>query len=253
MSTIKEITSEDEWRAHVASLPSSTLLIISFHAPWAKPCADMRLVLDELAKGYPATDPPTTSWVSLNAEELIDVTESYDVSAVPHLVLQRGGKVLEAVSGSSASKVRAAIEKHASGDATATTAEQPAAAAPLVEAETDPADAKEAILKRCANLVKLKPVMVFIKGTSSKTQCGFSNQMIKILRDHSVEFGFFNILADDDVRQGLKEYADWPTYPQLWIDGELVGGLDILKEEIENDPNFLKPYSVSTEKQAAAE
>ncbi|KFX92775.1 hypothetical protein V490_05183, partial [Pseudogymnoascus sp. VKM F-3557] len=59
-----------------------------------------------------------------------------------------------------------------------------------------------------------------------------------------VRYGFFNILADDEVRQGLKEFADWPTFPQLWVGGELVGGLDIIKEEIANDPDFLKEYAV---------
>jgi glutaredoxin-related protein len=51
---------------------------------------------------------------------------------------------------------------------------------------------------------------------------------VAILRENSVKYGFFNILADDEVRQGLKEFADWPTFPQLWVDGELVGGLDIV-------------------------
>jgi len=51
-------------------------------------------------------------------------------------------------------------------------------------------------------------------------------------------------LADDEVRQGLKEFADWPTFPQLWVEGELVGGLDIVKEEVANDPEFFATYAV---------
>jgi glutaredoxin-related protein len=65
------------------------------------------------------------------------------------------------------------------------------------------------------------------------------------LRERSIKYGFFNILADEDVRQGLKEFADWPTFPQLWVDGELVGGLDIVREEINADPDFMGQYSVS--------
>jgi hypothetical protein len=53
-------------------------------------------------------------------------------------------------------------------------------------------------------------------------------QTVALLRENSVKYGFFNILADDDVRQGLKEYSDWPTFPQLYVNGELVGGLDIV-------------------------
>ncbi|KAI1744261.1 glutaredoxin [Xylaria scruposa] len=260
MSTIKEITSEDEWRSHVAALSSSTLLIISFHAPWAAPCAQMATVLKTLAAEYPANG--ETSWVSINAEELSDISETYDVTAVPYLVLQRNDQVLEAVSGSSAVKVRTAIETHAkningAGATTATTtngaAGQPAAAAPAeIDAEPDPAKAKEELFKRLGELVKAAPVMLFIKGTPSAPQCGFSRQLVGLLRERSVKYGFFNILADDEVRQGLKEFADWPTYPQLWVDGELVGGLDIIKEELENDPDFFKAHSVAKDSGVAA-
>lgn len=56
----------------------------------------------------------------------------------------------------------------------------------------------------------------------------FGRQLVALLRENSVKYGFFNILADDDVRQGLKEFSDWPTFPQFYVDGELVGGLDIV-------------------------
>lgn len=271
MATIKEITSYSEWDAHLASLHPSTLLVISFHAPWAAPCAQMATVLSTLASEYPADG--STSWVSLNAEELSDISEKYDVTAVPFLVLSKNSKVLETVSGSSAVKVRNAIETHAGkpGATTAATNGASAGGAPAVdepaEAETDPAKAKEELNKRLEELVKAAPVMMFMKGTPSGPQCGFSRQMVALLRENSVKYGFFNILADDEVRQGLKEFADWPTYPQLWIEGELVGGLDIVslllgcsqpvvtyvivtnnyhqvKEEIENNADYLKPYSV---------
>ncbi|KAI1503146.1 thioredoxin-like protein [Biscogniauxia marginata] len=258
MSAIKEITTEEDWRAHVASLPSSTLLIISFHAPWAAPCAQMATVLKALASEYPVTEPPSTSWVSINAEELSDISETYDVTAVPYLVLQRNDQVLESVSGSSAVKVRTAIEKHAkdtsgtapSTNGTAAVIEKPATAAE-VDTEADPAKAKEELFKRLGELVKAAPVMLFMKGTPSAPQCGFSRQLVGILRERSVKYGFFNILADDEVRQGLKEFAEWPTYPQLWMDGELVGGLDIVKEELEGNPDFLKSHSVAKEDEGA--
>ncbi|KAJ9137402.1 Glutaredoxin [Coniochaeta hoffmannii] len=253
MSTIKEITSLQDWESHLASLPASTLLIVSFHAPWAAPCAQMATVLSTLAAGYPSGPDATTSWVSINAEDLSDISETYNVTAVPFLVLIRDGKVLETVSGSSAVKVRAAIEKHAAApsSSSATTSQPTPAAAeasqPEVEQaeETDPEKKKEELFKRLGELVRAAPVMLFMKGTPSSPQCGFSRQLVAILREQAVKYGFFNILADDEVRQGLKEFAEWPTYPQLWVDGELVGGLDIVKEEMANDPDFFKPYSVS--------
>lgn len=258
MSTITEITSLADWEKHIASTPPSTLHIISFHAPWAAPCAQMATVLSTLASEYPITSPPETSWVSINAEELSEISETYNVTAVPFLVLLRNGQVLETVSGSSAVKVRNAIETHAkkSAGAGAVTVNgnqgvENGPSAMQVDEPVDPAKAKEELFKRLADLVKAAPVMLFMKGTPSSPQCGFSRQLVAILREHSVKYGFFNILADDEVRQGLKEYADWPTYPQLWIDGELVGGLDIVKEEIANSDDFLGPYSIKGNETAA--
>ena len=72
-----------------------------------------------------------------------------------------------------------------------------------------------------------------MSGTPDAPQCGFSRQIVALLKDLSVEFSHFNILADQVVRERLKVFANWPTYPQLWINGELVGGLDIVKEMIE--------------------
>lgn len=243
MSTIKEITSLQEWESHLTSLPPSTLLIVSFHAPWAAPCAQMATVLSALAAGYPSGPDATTSWVSINAEDLSDISETYNVTAVPFLVLIRDGQVLETVSGSSAVKVRAAIEKHAaapSASSTAAPAQANGAAPPAekqpeveqAEEETDPEKKKDELFKRLGELVRAAPVMLFMKGTPSAPQCGFSRQLVAILREHAVKYGFFNILADDEVRQGLKEFAEWPTYPQLWVDGELVGGLDIVSSPL---------------------
>ncbi|AEO65808.1 uncharacterized protein THITE_2170110 [Thermothielavioides terrestris NRRL 8126] len=257
MSELKEITSVSDWEQHVSTLPSSTLLIVSFHAPWAAPCKQMENVLQTLAAEYPVTQPLSTSWVKINAEELSDISEAYNVTAVPFLVLIRNGEVLETVSGSSAARVRNAIERHASKTAAAGTASNGPAAGidnngGEVATEEDPEKKKQELFKRLGELVKAAPVMLFMKGTPSEPKCGFSRQMVGILRDNSVKYGFFNILADDEVRQGLKEFADWPTYPQLWVEGELVGGLDIVKEELENNADFLKPYSVKTNGDTAA-
>ena len=82
--------------------------------------------------------------------------------------------------------------------------------------------------------------MLFMKGSPSSPQCGFSRQLVAILREHQVRFGFFDILKDDSVRQGLKKFSDWPTFPQLYINGEFQGGLDIIKENLEEDDQFFE-------------
>jgi monothiol glutaredoxin len=73
-----------------------------------------------------------------------------------------------------------------------------------------------------------------MKGSKQFPACGFSNAVVQILKKEGVEFGTFNILADPDVRQGLKEYSNWPTYPQLYVGGKFVGGCDIVTEMHQN-------------------
>src|SRR5579864_7592757 len=83
---------------------------------------------------------------------------------------------------------------------------------------------------RIEDLVKNHKVMLFMKGTRQIPACGFSNAVVQILKKEAVAFETFNILSDPEVRQGLKEYSSWPTFPQLFIDGKFVGGCDIVTE-----------------------
>ena len=71
-----------------------------------------------------------------------------------------------------------------------------------------------------------------MKGDPTTPKCGFSRQIVALLNEQNVKFDTFDILEDEEVRAGLKTFSDWPTFPQLYIDGELVGGLDIVKEMI---------------------
>jgi monothiol glutaredoxin len=73
-------------------------------------------------------------------------------------------------------------------------------------------------------------IMLFMKGNPSMPQCGFSAAVVSILKELKVPYGSYNILADQELRDGLKEHSRWPTYPQLYLDGKLVGGCDIVRE-----------------------
>ncbi len=73
-------------------------------------------------------------------------------------------------------------------------------------------------------------VVLFMKGTKSMPQCGFSSRVAGVLNFMGVEFQDVNVLADDEIRQGIKDYSDWPTVPQLYVKGEFVGGCDIVTE-----------------------
>jgi monothiol glutaredoxin len=83
---------------------------------------------------------------------------------------------------------------------------------------------------RIAQTIGSKRIMLFMKGNPSMPQCGFSAAVVSILKDVGVDYGSFNILADQEMREGLKEYSSWPTFPQLYVDGQLVGGCDIVRE-----------------------
>lgn len=84
------------------------------------------------------------------------------------------------------------------------------------------------------NEVKSNNVVLFMKGTPDFPQCGFSGQVTQILNYLGVEFKGVNVLADDELRQGIKDYTQWPTVPQLYIKGEFVGGCDIIREMFQN-------------------
>lgn len=88
--------------------------------------------------------------------------------------------------------------------------------------------------ERIKTLVTEHPVVLFMKGTKQFPQCGFSSRAVQILQAAGLkEFYTVNVLEDEDIRQGIKEYADWPTIPQLYVKGEFVGGSDIMLEMYE--------------------
>ena len=73
-------------------------------------------------------------------------------------------------------------------------------------------------------------VVLYMKGTKAMPQCGFSSRVAGVLNFMGVEYTDVNVLADDEIRQGIKDYSDWPTIPQLYVKGEFVGGCDIITE-----------------------
>ncbi len=83
---------------------------------------------------------------------------------------------------------------------------------------------------RIETLIKQNKIMVFMKGNKLMPQCGFSNNVVQILSTLGVPFETVDVLADPDIRQGIKEYSSWPTIPQVYVDGQFVGGSDILIE-----------------------
>ena len=88
--------------------------------------------------------------------------------------------------------------------------------------------------------IEKNDVVLFMKGTKMMPQCGFSSRVAGVLNFMGVEFQDVNVLADPEIRQGIKDFSDWPTIPQLYVKGEFVGGCDIVKEMFETGE--LKPF-----------
>jgi len=92
----------------------------------------------------------------------------------------------------------------------------------------------EEFKKHLESLINQSSTVIFMKGDKYLAKCGFSSQVVDVLNHLGVKFTTFDILEDEEVRQGLKEYSNWPTFPQLYHNGELVGGCDIITEMFQN-------------------
>jgi monothiol glutaredoxin len=90
------------------------------------------------------------------------------------------------------------------------------------------------VVERIKSEIESKPVMLFMKGTPDFPQCGFSARTSQVLKSLGVEFGHVNVLAEPEVRANLPGYSNWPTFPQLFVKGELIGGCDIAVEMFES-------------------
>ena len=102
------------------------------------------------------------------------------------------------------------------------------------------------INKKIKSIIDSNNIVLFMKGTPNAPQCGFSMAVTNILKHLNVKFESVNVLDDNKIRQGIKDYTDWPTIPQLYIKGEFVGGCDIVKEMFEKGDlkNLLKNKSL---------
>ncbi|KAJ6611127.1 glutaredoxin [Mycena sp. CBHHK59/15] len=224
-SNLVDVTSAEHFQS-LLSADLTRVSLISFWAPWAAPCAQMNAVVAELAKRHPAA-----LVLQVEAEEQSEIAESFDIEAVPSFVVLRGHTLLERIAGADAPAVTKALSTHAStAPPTAPLAHTDAAPAPpSAKAETP-----EDLDARLRALMTQARVVLFMKGTPAAPRCGFSRRIAGLLTDKGVQFASFDILEDEDVRQGLKRLNDWPTFPQLIVDGELVGGLDIVQEMVDN-------------------
>lgn len=106
------------------------------------------------------------------------------------------------------------------------------------------------VLERIKDQVESHPVIIYMKGTPQLPQCGFSSRTVEALKSLEVEFAFVNVLSDPEIFQNLPRFADWPTFPQVYVGGELIGGCDITLE-MQASGELGKLASAALEKKAS--
>ncbi|KAF8124703.1 glutaredoxin [Boletus edulis] len=208
------VTSPDHFQ-QLLSADLKRVSLVNFWAKWAEPCKQMNEVVAELAKKH-----PELLVLQVEAEEQEDISESFQVEAVPSIILLRGHTLLGRVGGVDAKNVTTLVDQHLG---------KTPLALPNGQAEKREETEKE-LLARMHRIMKQSPVVLFMKGEPEKPRCGFSRKAVDLLREQKVTFTHFDILEDEAVRQGLKKLNDWPTYPQFIVNGEFVGGLDVVTE-----------------------
>ena len=180
----------------------------------------MDAVLTELAADYP--DAPFLR-VRADAPAVESATAALAVAAVPTTLFFKGGASIPVA------RVEGADAPRVVDTATAVLGVAASAAPPPTEAP-DADGLTPSLRARVTALTSSSPVMLFMKGVPDAPRCGFSKRVLNALNKEGVEFSAFDILSDEDVRAGLKIVSDWPTFPQLYAGGELLGGCDIVED-----------------------
>lgn len=175
----------------------------------------MHGVFGALSKKY-----PTVHFYTIEAEACPDISEKFGVAVVPTFYSTNNKTLVGKVEGANPADVSKLV-KQLVDESTGTISE--------VEEPTSTVSLQD----RLKQLVSQAPVMLFMKGSPAEPRCGFSRKIVDLLNTSGITFSSFDILSDQEVREGLKTYSDWPTYPQLYVNSELVGGLDIVKEMAE--------------------
>ncbi|GFR41865.1 hypothetical protein Agub_g2646 [Astrephomene gubernaculifera] len=237
MGAVVDVRSSKDLQAAIAN---DKPIVLHFWARWCEPCSHMDSVLTQLA-----SDLPGITCARVEAEVVDELTVKFDVTTVPYFVFLRSGEVSDRLEGADPPALTAKATALARTGAATSTSTPPAPAPPPPPAVTAatggaapaaaPAPAADpgssaAVFGRIKYLLSSWPVVVFMKGVAEAPRCGFSGRVVEALRKLGVAFKSVDILQDEAIRQGLKEYSNWPTYPQLYVKGELVGGCDIVTE-----------------------
>ena len=230
LENVHVVTSAEQFR-HLLSADLERVSLLNFWATWAAPCKEMNEVVMELAKANPQL---LTLQIEADAESNEDIAESFNIESVPTFLVLKGHNLLSRVDGADGPALAAAIKTHIRQPPQGLATSEKVPQIPSDGPPAAPEETTEELNERMRNIMKQSKIVLFMKGSPDAPRCGFSRQTVALLRENNVEFTHFDILTDEKVRQGLKVLNNWPTFPQIILNGELVGGLDVLKESIES-------------------
>ncbi|KAK3278981.1 hypothetical protein CYMTET_13113 [Cymbomonas tetramitiformis] len=208
---LRKCTSEAQVSEICKEFPA---VVVHFEADWCVPCQHMNAILEQLQ-----VENNHAAFVRVDAEELFELSEKYEIQAVPAFVFLKGSVLCDKLEGANAPELVAKVE----GLLKSTSK-------PMSEKPASSAQPPESLNDRIKKLLASSPVLLFMKGDPQEPRCGFSSKVSAALTECGAKYSTFDILSDEEIRQGLKEYSNWPTYPQLYVDGELIGGCDIILE-----------------------
>lgn len=185
-------------------------LVVHFSASWCEPCSAVNTHLESAAKAYSGH----VTFVEVDCEASADIAESEGVDRVPFVLFYRFSSergVMEPVAEVSGAKLES-IDLNLRS---------------LYGTQRSSFSSLNEYLK----FLTTRPgIVMFITGTPSRPRCGFTGKLCELVESLSAPYTYYDVMASEEVCESLKTYSEWPTYPQVYVDGELIGGWDICKE-----------------------
>lgn len=202
-----------------------------FHAEWHAHSQDLVRVIKELQKEYTGI-----TFSCIDAENDQASVQKYQVENVPTLIVCLPGQKTKRIESEITAPNLLKLVRTLPSEA---------------ESSENKEELRQANLnQRIQALIDSAPIMIFMKGERETPRCKFSKKLMGLFKDINLtNFNTFNILEDEDVRQGIKVYSNWKTFPQVYVDGNLIGGVDIVEEMIDGDEfqEIIAPYSETLE------
>ena len=201
LATVQSIESLEQWES---VLSNTERVVCHFWAAWSESCLQLQAVMQQLA----LDQGQELKFVQVEAEKIPEISLRNNIVAVPTFILYKKKGEFARVNGANAAELTNKVQLLAE-----------------ILSEATGMD----INQRCKSLIQSAPVLLCMKGSGNDPRCRFSKRIVDILNEKNVDFLTYDILQDPEIREGLKEFSNWPTYPQLYHNGELLGGVDIIE------------------------